>query len=68
MADEAYPNRAIRIIVPFTPGGGTDIVSRTVAAKLSDSWRVPVVVENRPGGNTLIGAETAARSAPDGSE
>jgi tripartite-type tricarboxylate transporter receptor subunit TctC len=66
MADEAYPNRAIRIIVPFTPGGGTDIVSRTVAAKLSESWKVPVVVENRPGGNTLIGAETAARSAPDG--
>jgi tripartite-type tricarboxylate transporter receptor subunit TctC len=65
-ADEAYPNRAIRIIVPFTPGGGTDIISRTVAAKLSESWKVPVVVENRPGGNTLIGAEVAARSAPDG--
>jgi tripartite-type tricarboxylate transporter receptor subunit TctC len=66
MADEAYPNRPIRIIVPFPPGGGTDIVSRTVAAKLTESWKVPVVVENRAGGNTLIGAEAAARSAPDG--
>lgn len=66
LADESYPNRAIRIIVPFPPGGGTDIVSRTVAAKLSESWKVPVVVENRAGGNTLIGAEAAAKSAPDG--
>jgi tripartite-type tricarboxylate transporter receptor subunit TctC len=66
LADDAYPNRPIRIIVPFPPGGGTDIVSRTVAAKLTESWKVPVVVDNRPGGNTLIGAEAAARSAPDG--
>jgi tripartite-type tricarboxylate transporter receptor subunit TctC len=66
LADDSYPNRAIRIIVPFPPGGGTDIVSRTVAAKLTESWKVPVVVDNRPGGNTLIGAEAAARSAPDG--
>jgi tripartite-type tricarboxylate transporter receptor subunit TctC len=66
VADEAYPNRPIRIIVPFPPGGGTDIVSRTVATKLTESWKVPVVVENRPGGNTLIGAEAAANSAPDG--
>ena len=66
VADETYPNRTIRIIVPFTPGGGTDIISRTVAGKLSESWKVPVVVDNRPGGNTLIGAEAAARAAPDG--
>jgi len=66
MADDAYPNKPIRIIVPFPPGGGTDIVSRTVAAKLTESWKVPVVVENRAGGNTLIGAEAAVRSAPDG--
>jgi tripartite-type tricarboxylate transporter receptor subunit TctC len=61
-----YPNRSIRVIVPFPPGGGTDIVSRTVAAKLTERWKVPVVVENRPGGNTIIAAEAAARSAPDG--
>ncbi|HEU0204488.1 MAG TPA: tripartite tricarboxylate transporter substrate binding protein [Burkholderiaceae bacterium] len=66
LADDGYPNRPIRIIVPFPPGGGTDIVSRTVAAKLTESWKVPVIVENRPGGNTLIGAEAAARAAPDG--
>jgi tripartite-type tricarboxylate transporter receptor subunit TctC len=66
LADDAYPSKPIRIIVPFPPGGGTDIVSRTVAAKLTESWKVPVVVENRAGGNTLIGAEAAARSAPDG--
>jgi len=66
LADDAYPSKPIRIIVPFPPGGGTDIVSRTVAAKLTESWKVPVIVENRAGGNTLIGAEAAAKSAPDG--
>jgi tripartite-type tricarboxylate transporter receptor subunit TctC len=66
LADDAYPSKPIRIIVPFPPGGGTDIVSRTVAAKLTESWKVPVVVENKPGGNTLIGAEAAAKAAPDG--
>jgi tripartite-type tricarboxylate transporter receptor subunit TctC len=66
LADDAYPSKPIRIIVPFPPGGGTDIVSRTVAAKLTESWKVPVVVENRAGGNTLIGAEAAAKAAPDG--
>jgi len=66
MAQESYPNKPIRIIVPFPPGGGTDTIARAVATKLSESWKVPVLVENRPGGNTLIGAEAAATSAPDG--
>src|SRR4051812_37894885 len=66
LAQDTYPNRPIRVIVPFPPGGGTDIVSRTVAAKMTESWNVAVVVENRPGGNTLIGAEAAAKSPPDG--
>jgi tripartite-type tricarboxylate transporter receptor subunit TctC len=65
-SQESYPSRQIQIIVPFAPGGGTDIVSRTVAARLTESWKVPVVVENRPGGNTIIGAQLAARAAPDG--
>lgn len=66
LAQEAYPNRAIRIIVPFPPGGGTDLIARTVAARLGESWKVPVLVDNRPGGNTVIGAEAAAKAAPDG--
>jgi tripartite-type tricarboxylate transporter receptor subunit TctC len=66
LAEDVYPSKPIRIIVPFPPGGGTDIVSRIVAAKLTESWKVPVVVDNRAGGNTLIGAEAAAKSAPDG--
>jgi tripartite-type tricarboxylate transporter receptor subunit TctC len=61
-----YPERPIRIIVPFPPGGGTDLVARTVAAKLTERWKVAVTVDNRPGGNTVIGAELAARAAPDG--
>ena len=65
-AADTFPERPIRIIVPFPPGGGTDTVARTVAAKLSERWNVPVTVDNRPGGNTLIGAEMAARAAPDG--
>lgn len=66
MAEGAYPSQSIRIIVPFPPGGGTDIIARTVAAKLGESWKVPVVVDNRAGGNTIIAAEAAARAAPDG--
>jgi len=63
---DGYPSRPIRIIVPFPPGGGTDTVARVVAAKLTQRWNVPVTVDNRPGGNTVIGAELAARAAPDG--
>lgn len=66
LAEGTYPHQPIRIIVPFPPGGGTDIIARTIAAKLSESWKVPVVVDNRAGGNTLIAAEAAARAAPDG--
>jgi tripartite-type tricarboxylate transporter receptor subunit TctC len=65
-AADTYPERPIRIIVPFPPGGGTDTVARTVAARLTERWNVPVTVDNRPGGNTVIGAEMAARAAPDG--
>ncbi len=65
-AEDNYPSKAIRIIVPFPPGGGTDIVARSVAAKLTERWKVPVMVDNKPGGNTIIGAELASRAAPDG--
>jgi tripartite-type tricarboxylate transporter receptor subunit TctC len=63
---KAYPNRTIRMIVPFPAGGPADIVARFVGQKMSEDWGQPVVIENRPGGNTAIGAQAAARAAPDG--
>ena len=61
-----YPNKTIRYIVPYTPGGFNDTLGRIVSQKLQDAWGVPVVVENRPGGGTLIGTEAVAKAAPDG--
>ena len=61
-----YPSRAIHLIIPFAPGGGTDIVARTVAQKLGDALKQPVVPENRAGGNGTIGASAVAHSPPDG--
>lgn len=61
-----FPDRSIRYVVPFTPAGLTDIMARLVAQKLSEAWPRGVVVDNRPGGNGLIGADAAAKSPPDG--
>ena len=61
-----YPNKPVRIIVPFAPGGATDIVTRIVAPKLTDIWGQTIVVDNRGGGAGNIGAELAARATPDG--
>ena len=61
-----WPSKAVRIIVPYTAGGGTDAVARGLANQLSEAWGQPVVVENRPGGSTMIGADHVAKSAPDG--
>ena len=61
-----YPDRPVRIIVPYTPGGTTDIATRLVAEPLSKVLGQPVVVENRPGANSIVGAAAAAASPPDG--
>lgn len=61
-----YPNRAIKIIVPFAAGGASDVLSRIIGKKLSESWGQPVVVENKPGGNAMIGSAMVAKSDPDG--
>jgi len=63
---QAYPGKPIRLIVPFAAGGGNDNVARLVGKRLSDSLGQPVVVDNRPGAGGVVGAELAAKSAPDG--
>ena len=63
---QTFPNRTIRIVVPFPAGGPTDILSRVIAQKMSEDWGHPVVVENRPGADTAIGAVQVAKAAPDG--
>ena len=67
-AEEAYPNpgRSIRIIVPFSPATGIDILARTLGQKLGEKWKLAVVVDNRVGASGNIGTEAAAKSPPDG--
>jgi len=61
-----YPNKPVKLIVPFPPGGGTDILARPIAQKLSEKWSQPVIVENRGGAGGNIGTKAAAEAAPDG--
>jgi tripartite-type tricarboxylate transporter receptor subunit TctC len=63
---QSWPAKPIRYIVPFTPGGFNDTLARTISAELTKTLGQPMVVENRPGGNSIIGTEAAAKSAPDG--
>ena len=63
---EQYPNRTVRIIVPYSIGGGTDIITRVVTQKLSEMWGQQIVVDNRAGGGTVIGTQLAANAAADG--
>ncbi len=65
-AGAAYPERPIRIVVPFTPGSGTDIVGRAIAQSLTDSWKQSIVVDNRSGAGGTVAGELVARANPDG--
>jgi tripartite-type tricarboxylate transporter receptor subunit TctC len=65
-AQGSYPASAIKVIVPFTPGTGIDILARTLGQKIGEDWKQPVVVDNRPGASGNIGTEAVAKAAPDG--
>jgi tripartite-type tricarboxylate transporter receptor subunit TctC len=66
VAQPAWPSQPIRIIVPFGPGGGTDISIRVMAPRMSEFLGVPIVIENRPGGGSTVGTDVVAKSPPDG--
>lgn len=63
---QGFPQRPVRLVVPYPPGGATDIMARIVSAKISEIWGQSVVIDNRPGGGGLIAAEMASKAAPDG--
>jgi tripartite-type tricarboxylate transporter receptor subunit TctC len=63
---QGWPSKPVRIIVAYPPGGGIDVMARQIAAKLTSEWGQPVVVENRPGANTIVASDAVAKSAPDG--
>src|SRR5436305_1277757 len=62
----AYPEKTIRIVVPFAPGGGTDVIARTLAQEMAKDLGATIIIENKPGAGTIIGTQTVAASEPDG--
>jgi tripartite-type tricarboxylate transporter receptor subunit TctC len=65
-AAQGWPSRHVRIVVPFVPGGATDVIARVIGNRLSEAWGQQVVVENRGGAGANIGAQAVAQSDPDG--
>src|SRR5689334_17145892 len=63
---QAYPSRPLRIIVPFAPGGSTDVLARIVGQRLSESWGQPVIIDNRPSAGGTTGTDVVAKAQPDG--
>src|SRR3990172_3543497 len=61
-----YPNRPIRLVIPSSPGGGTDIIARQLSVKLTERWGQQVIIDNRPGAGQMIGVSLVAKSPPDG--
>jgi len=66
LAQQPWPSRPVTIIVPYPPGGSNDVFARELGRKLSDAWKIPVIIDNRPGGGGSIGAALTARAKPDG--
>ena len=63
---QTYPSKSVRLVVPYPPGGGPDVISRIIMQKVAENWGQPVVIDNRAGASTMLGAEMVAKSAPDG--
>lgn len=66
LAQTSYPSKPIRIVVPYTPGGGVDLLARIVGGKLTEAWGQPTVIDHRPGGSATLGPALVAKSPPDG--
>src|SRR5689334_19565875 len=63
---DSFPSHSLRIVVPFPAGGPSDVLARLIGQRMTEDWGQPVVIENRPGANTVIGAQVVAKAPPDG--